>query len=855
MKSIKFLAALAFPAILAACTNEELVAVQENVQQNKELIGADLIGSGVSINVTSGLESRMTEGGDWTISDKLGLGWIVAEEYGKPQDESKEPTVPKFYANHMFQKENEESYFTTRGNMSKGWHFGYFPFTYMAEMPHQMVITVNPPQKEKWETDRFNTHFYVTAREFLALDKNINPETYQLADNVSFEPTRAFNTIGITIKPNTTFTGSDVLKNLKVKSINLAVGQGVFANKVKFDPTKLAKFQYDKNGKYDRDNTIAELKKSLSSIFTPAASKVKNITTVIENESINLSADQTLRIHTLPAKATINPFDVVIRIDVEGGYFLVNYLAGDVSEAQAINNGTIDKLVAAYANGGEMNANGGVLYKNMDLQLTADMFTADFTSIASEAEWDNAVAVADALGMTEATFNIIKNDAGKNWAFEALDKDGDLISLPNAELTVTGEPMILGAEGEWPTAGLTVDTDVIVNADLTVEGKMDVTKNNKITNNATIYAGAVASISNEEEQALDNKDGRVIVEYGAYVYTASEKGTIAYVVKTASKPADIAKINTLISDENILGNANINTLIIKTTLDLTAKSLVGYTEGDRYNFSTVKDEYLVDLKDINIEMEGGTIKGEPELSKYVKNVEVKSGTNTVKDVRIVDNLKVNVGAKVTVDATAHNHGLSTVKHDVIIGEDVINGGTITANVNIYTKNIDNEKGSTTVNTGYTIWYTGDYNQGGSAKGYILKTEKAVLTDDVAIVVDEDEVTGEYEVGDGTVEGVMYDNMLIRADVAFNFEVNKKIILNNCTIIAESAVVNEPKGEVYFVGGDFTLAKEAKIIKTAGNSPTIVFVAPIKVNGKELKTQAEYQQYCPGAEILCPFLWQ
>ena len=51
MKSIKFLAALAVPAMFAACTNEELVAVQQEAQQSKEFVGAELIGKGVKLNL------------------------------------------------------------------------------------------------------------------------------------------------------------------------------------------------------------------------------------------------------------------------------------------------------------------------------------------------------------------------------------------------------------------------------------------------------------------------------------------------------------------------------------------------------------------------------------------------------------------------------------------------------------------------------------------------------------------------------------------------------------------------------------------------------------------------------------
>lgn len=783
MKSIKFLAALALPAMFAACTNDDLVAVQEDMQQNVELVGADLIGTGVSMKIGSGVESRLS-GTAWSTTDKLGLGWIVAGSYNSAQTENGELKDNALYANHMFECIGN-NVFKTKGNLFKGWHFGYFPFEYMEEIGKVKKVEINPTQTEEWISDRYNTALYLSPREFLTADDL--DKDYQLKDHVVYQLYRSVNTIGVTINPSTMFTGSDVLKDLAVKEIKLDAGQGIFYRQANVSPVNLSRIQYDEDGNYDGDKDKEEFFKALPTAFDfTDISAYKSIATKVENNGINMSGAQTLRIHTLPLKKTLSAENVQFTIKVEGGKFTVGYATGDeLSAEEEHNNAAIEAFVESCAEEGALTVFPGILL--LDLQLTGDMFEADFTSIKSEEEWNKAVKIANALEMEEVEFTIAAADEeGNNWAFMDVDGDGNLINLPEGDLTVKGEKMILGAEGEWPTEGLIVETSIDVNANLTVAGTMDVTRGNTITNKATIFAGAESSISTKDNSTLDNAEGRVIVEYGAYVYTQNQKeGTIAYVVKTAKKPEDIAKINTLISEENILGNAHVNTLIVKTTLDLCAKSALGSTVGDRYNSSTTLDEYLVSLKEINIELENGTIKGEQEVTKNVKSVEVISGTNTIKDINILNNLEVAEGAKVTIDATEHYHGTFAYKHEVKVGGDMINKGQVTATVDVRTTNIDNEKGKIVVNSGYTVWYKNVYIQGGIAQGKILRgaIDNASLKEAIENAGEGSEIVLYENVDYGTINVGELKNVTIKGGegAAVRFVTDKDSKIENVTI--------------------------------------------------------------------------
>ena len=62
MKSIKYFAALAFPAMLAACANEEIQV--ERPQAMKEVVGAEFIGTDISMIASKGNAGSRLAGGD-----------------------------------------------------------------------------------------------------------------------------------------------------------------------------------------------------------------------------------------------------------------------------------------------------------------------------------------------------------------------------------------------------------------------------------------------------------------------------------------------------------------------------------------------------------------------------------------------------------------------------------------------------------------------------------------------------------------------------------------------------------------------------------------------------------------------
>lgn len=707
MKSIKFLAALALPAIFAACTNEELAVVQEDFQSKSEFVGAELIGTNVSMNFGSQSESRLSSAG-WEAADKLGLAWVVSDNFIADQTADVNPTDPKLYANHMFQKDGDKG-FTTKGNLYKGWHFAYYPFTYMEKLGVEKTVEINPVQTQNFVEDRYDNCLYLSAREFLSKD-NLD-ENYQLG-GVVYDMFRAFNTIAITVEPSVTFTESNALQNLAIQSIKTNAGAGVFTvGSVELDPTKLAAIQYDEDGEYDKEATKVALFNSFGTALKAKSSIKTSITTEVKNKDINLSGNQTLRIFAMPRKATLDPRNVHFTINVEGGVFAFGYTdkpEKDLKDYEKYNNEAIQALVKAYKEGAmsQYNKNNGVVAIN--LKLTKKMFDEDFSSISNLEEWNQAVKVADALDIV-GNFNV----DGEVCIDGSVNLD---IPAKGVNVTTQGEGVIC-VESEYviPAAlakALDANDKVVVKKEGTLVVEDNIVVKADITNEGTIKLGYKAKVDN-----VNNKEGRIDVIYGSYVTVKSgtEAGVIAYEI-TGEETAK--EINDLTSSSNQLGNVYVNTLVVSgLEFDLSMGDDVNVNDNP-YNGENTGGDALQRMADINFELNNGVLSANVNTSAKVKNVEVIGGENNeIWNIDITEKLTVTAG-KVTVDAEVLNNYKNNITAEEI---SVKSGAELTTNANIYVKNISNPTGAkTTVNTSWTIWYTDVYTQGGTATGNILK---------------------------------------------------------------------------------------------------------------------------------------
>lgn len=123
----KYLIALALPALLAACTQEEIG--QEAVGNDRlNLVENPIENFSLEVNVGDEAETRLTTDSKWEVGDKMGLVWF--NPYYISGGETKHLNVPEFFANNQFTINNNDgaAQWTSDAVIMEGTHFAYFPF-------------------------------------------------------------------------------------------------------------------------------------------------------------------------------------------------------------------------------------------------------------------------------------------------------------------------------------------------------------------------------------------------------------------------------------------------------------------------------------------------------------------------------------------------------------------------------------------------------------------------------------------------------------------------------------------------------------------------------------------------------
>lgn len=735
MNKIKLLAALAVPAMFAACSNEEILVESPLVES--EIVGAELVGTGISINAGfDAVESRYVNG-SWEMTDQLGLGWIVTTGSSTAQVQTIAPTKDELYANNMFAKEEADGEFVTNGNIYKGWHFAYYPYERMDQVGKK-TVTINPDQETLWnavEGARFDDRFAISARHFLSSD-DVNPETNQLDSDKKFTMEWASNEIAIHLVPSGSFTTSKYLNDLAITKVTLsdnanavyAATATLYAKEVpsvknaKGNDVYSAKKAEEKivDGAKTREALLNALPKYLVGDYT------KSIATNI-NVEMKTGVGGSTRIFTLPyvnSKKVISAVDIVptIRVDVEGGYFTIAKVKNaEEGSLDAENNAQLDALIAAYAEEGKFTTAENIgRTQQVTLNLQEKNFKPDFSSISTYKEWQQCVNIVNALGFTKAQTFTIDGD---------IEVTGTSIALPkNCKLIVKAKSnkklVIKKTLKSWPAADKmdASNIDVVFDANNTISQQITA---KSITNNATmtIAAGTAAAkntltgnITNNgtiivskyaEVSSVDNEEGRIEIIYGG-IANASPEGVIFYTVKGDEYAYQI---------NNLMTEGKVNTFVVNSGIEFDLNNTdINGANSDEYDPSSGTSETLntAELALVKIEMNGGAVKGlKNGTQSTVAEIEVITGeTNNITDVKA--GLITATAGTLTMDATTYLVGTALHKYELDMKAattvDVKAGATLIANANTHV-NVLNNAGIVLANDDYLFHFNSGVNTG------------------------------------------------------------------------------------------------------------------------------------------------
>lgn len=799
MKTKYLLSALAIGSAVVACNNEDII-VNESTNTN-EVVGAKLLGTGLSMNLgnSEDSESRATATG-WEDGDVAGLGWVVVGTPGADQisyEDKLNQVGTVLYSNHFYQYSGDAQAWATKTNIYEGWHFAYFPYAYQAK-PSALSFEVNKAVFEggDYKADMANNAPHISAAAFLS-DDNVNASEGTIEEPFAVE--RVVNVLRPRLSVSSNFTGHEDLKDIEIK--NIVVGStynAAFYPKIYVNPANLPTNYYLENGKYSKDSTLYQLRGNLyeDRALSTGTERVKDITTTLKAGSFKLDKNQDLRIFLAPTQNStdIRKDSLFFRVNVAGGHFDVKFknpAQGEkLTDVQKTNNAAIEKLFALMTTGYKasndtvynfktISTPGGNLNpaQNISMALDLENFTADYL-ISDSTDWNGAVKLANALKEENPKFTLKE---GAKVVFTTSMK------VPTKGVTVVGEKtkanssqLIIAGNLTWEQkikSGAGVGIHVNKDVELTVEGTL---APQRLYNYGTIIAGEKSTVGNKlYPERFNNMDGRVIIEYGAYVYpNSTDKGVIAYNVPANETAARIK--NLIDGGSNMNVAANVNTLMIQdgVVLDLTPIA-GGTTAGDRYNNDvtggtttypvldevnvelyngTIKSTEFVNVNNLTIEGENNAVENINVLGKLIiaegvntivsKSVvgaaEIKGGNTTItgaqfNDVTVAKNAELTL-VNATINGSLTNNGIVTLNNaKSAIVKNLVNNGVLVSNNDINVETVKLTQGSTTTLKSddseffnKTIWYTNSYEfknmtLNGTVKNFNAGTLEALYT--------------------------------------------------------------------------------------------------------------------------------
>ena len=768
-------------ACLGACTNDDFTTEksQGTVESNgtETVIGADLVSEGMKIRINDGATTRVTDGGAWEVGiDKVGMGWYnygtkssnIFDTQDKDSWWAKRGSDNKMYANHIFSAVNngEANVWETTTDVYQGAYFMYFPYEDLGEITEKHLKINSVPQTTGFETDRLNKGLRLSAQQFIKKGQNVDPDTKTMTTDFIMIP--VVNTLRMEMAPEEAITNATgdaaVLKGLNIAKVEITTGGVANSNNVFVKPDEKVVLHIGgiptvqtvddtADGTVDTEKTLTKLVEAAENATdgksflgkTSEFTLENKLSTTVENPEYTLAANRQVRAFAFPIPdkgvdysndnnpwviVSVGPADKDGKVKYVLGSFLVNAANNSAFTTKlrtALDGKNKDEktsLAFLLGQGETWNAMGFTANNNQEAKLLLNDFTVDCRNITTVEQWNDLVAVYDAL------YALKDNIKNPEFVWEPTfvwnpkdDKqvfDGAINTPKNVDVTLRtadGKALTITGDVTWPKNLLTkkdVNANIVVaaGAKLTVgeltgepstkDERVNILAN--VENNGIIYAGKNATIGAEGEGngVLDNTlnaDGknRVIVTYGAYVYPTSkdEKGVIAYEVTKGDAP-EVTRIQLLVGGNTNAEYANVNTLIVKdgVELDLNAKgTTTSASSGYPYEDDGTSTSYAMpDLTEVDIELEGGSVVYTTGTNKNVKNVYNVSGDGSIEDIQPLGNIEVK-GGKLSINTkdTPNEKALRLMYGATI---QLYEKTTLDVNTDVYATYVNNAKDAT-----------------------------------------------------------------------------------------------------------------------------------------------------------------
>lgn len=739
-------AALALPAIFAACSNEEFMTETNNPAVNSEVI------EGIKFTVTKGdgVDTRLNENG-WEDGDIVGLAYR-----GEGKDE-------KVYANHALKYDKAGNFFASSSLIYVGEHFAYFPFDEDHLSIEPLTVELANVQEVGKENDLiWKDGFSISAKDQLTKD---NGSGY--GKNAEFELARVTNTLRLNVIAGN--VGNITPADIKLKSVKVAIGDSKkpFVQSVEVEPSKLPDAVHNEFNALGESATDAEkaaakaedkaaTKKAmaLSEIYgTDKALKytsgIATLETTIKGD-VSINTAYGVNMLTFPTvDNTVAAANITVTIVTNYGTVSITSVedapAGETAAAKAIrlaNNAAITKLVALLSDGGH--TVGGKTYKLSEvnaaplaLSFTADMGLSELTeiTIANDADVAEALKIATnvkgvntfnitgdaSIDLTNVPTNVATIDVSSTKTLTVSGEvkhdieftgDGSVKVAAGAELTIDGT---IPSPRTLTTANLVNWGTITIGAygRLELSGTANI-NHSSIINNGKLNLAAAAALTNDKASktashpacagVLDNVNA-ITGGAGAYIVnkgTLHQRGTIAAAVtfKNGISGSDVAVTGSIAISYN--GAAlpdycgDIKQANVKTP-DEMKKAISSGANTIEVDGVVSVDQELAANADLTFILKNqtefyiltGTSKGANDVNITVTGDDVKLVTVNPTIYLSIKELVVEKNAKLTIGESGDAYANKTA----INVSDLNYAGTVVNNGWVYAKAVSGNSGS------------------------------------------------------------------------------------------------------------------------------------------------------------------
>lgn len=451
MKTRHILTAIALPALLAACTQDELVEVANQPEFN----GVPTVEAFFTAT-KGGVDTKMATQFGWEEGDRIGLGWVGGGTSGVANDGQ------VIYDNPLFCYDATKGYFNVNTMLPVGQYVAYMPYAEMTTKGH-IPFTIEGQTLTTNLNDVAKKFIYIDPKLATLVDKkaeDLSTGEQQAGVNKNIKLTMVRLSNAVTL--NLSFANVTNLKDLKVTGVSVDILDGATS-------ILPAAFTYNAENSASVDNWT---EMTGETFYYPATDLVKDVT---EEGGLNLTskeglapANNTLTVYATMLPAATQVAGKTLTISVSTNYGDVTITSADEDADETIEVlGSDDKAVdwdkaTIFTGLGQS----GTINVNVDGEKIA---VASGTEVATQAELEATLENIAATAQ-EGIVSLVLNPEKKNAAGTFILTD---FTLPeDLKATISLNPGANVTSGFVFNGENIISTPLILQAASTLNGTM-----------------------------------------------------------------------------------------------------------------------------------------------------------------------------------------------------------------------------------------------------------------------------------------------------------------------------------------------------------------------------------------------